>query len=557
MKLHNIQMILTFTILTACGQGKPTASINGTDKTVEGTDPSAVSQTNTLAVVYPTSLAITAFPTSSSSTSLADDESFQLADDTTAVKNDRAAKILKGGEGGTCLPDSLKPQGDTDFTDDKCYEFDQDMIYGAKDGKTFLGTKDGKNSKGEACLVGFARAKIRRVVNSVDRSLGMIQMMLCQAKQRQSKSTAVAFDLSKVGATIDLTATMANNEAQAVPSVAKITRLDDVVDGDKTYKSFKSEVVVVRQDGVAMSIKLFHVQKDADNKSFYGVLQISEQLQDKDNVGEGGSGAADGKKRMMSVSYGRDTAADGTPTVAYELRNGLFHKDLVAKAYGSDNLLDLNAGGNFSVATSDAKYGKYSDFAADNLAIFGITYISFSGNPNTNVGTFSYWQNPGSSYTENARGMVAKLEDAGGGLLKGCAYTGAVASDQTLAFSIRKALKEGKSLEPKGFFHPFFNNSTANNTDTIGKFFTKTVNSLASKWYLPENTTNGNKFVTAAAGNLITKQCYTQDATSRMYNIDTSVIKTAKGYEYVETAAATSIAPPPTPIFKGLPPTAK
>lgn len=523
------------TTLTHCGKKKSDDAAT----TTTDSSPSGVTSSNALAAAYPTSLAITAFPTSST-TALAladDDQSFALGDATTAEKNEAAAKILKG-EAASCVPDSLSAAA-AEPTEETCYEFDQDMIYGSMDGgTTFKGTKDGKNSKGEACLVAFARGKIKRVVGSVDRSLGMIQMMMCQAKK-----AGVATALEKAGDKADLATALASAEAKAVPTKALVTRLDDVVDGANTYKSYKSEVSVTRKDGVAMDITLYHVQKDSENKTYYGVLQLSEQMSDKENKGEGGAATADGKKRMMTISYGRDVAADGTPTIAYELRNGIFHKDLVASAFGTDKLLDLNAG--------TATDGSYTGFAQANDAVFGISYIAFNGNPDTNAGTFSYWQNPGSNYSENARGMVAKLESSGG-LLKGCAYSGAVASSANAGFSIRQALKLGKTLEPKGFYHPFFSSSTSSGTDTVGTYYSKTQGNSTAKWYKPEDTANGLKFVSDQMSNLITKQCYAQDATTKSYLIDTTATTSAIGYELVETEASKSALEPPKPIFKNL-----
>lgn len=522
------------TLLTHCGKKK-----SDDDSTTTDNSPSGVTSANALSVAYPTSLAITAFPTTTTaSLALSDERSFALDDETTAVKNEKAAKILKG-EASSCVPDSLSTEA-AEPTDETCYEFDQDMIYGSMDGTTFKGTKDGKNSKGEACLVAFARGKIKRVVGSVDRSLGMIQMMMCQAKK-----AGTATELSTVGASVDLASAITGADPKAVPTKATVTRLDDVVDGTNTYKSYKSEVSVTRKDGIAMDITLYHVQKDSSNKTYYGVLQLAEQMSDKQNKGEGGSATANGQKRMMSISYGRDVAADGSATIAYELRNGIFNKDLVAKAWGTDKLLDLNAGTNAD--------GSYTGYEANkqNEAVFGISYIAFNGNPDTNAGTFSYWQNPGSTYSENARGMVAKLE-LSGDLLKGCAFSGAVASSASSGFSIRQALKEGKTLEPKGFYHPFFSGSTGTGSDTVGTYYTKANNQGTAKWYKPEETANGLTFVSSQMSNLITKQCYAQDATSKAYLIDTSVTTSAKGYEFVETEASKSALEPPKQIFKKL-----
>jgi hypothetical protein len=535
--LHGlVASIVAVSMISSCGKKKEdeAAAPSATD------DPAGVTSTNPLAIAYPTSLSINAFPTANTTLAMSE----MGLEETTAEKNTVAAKILKG-EATSCVPEALK-EVKVPESKETCYEFDQDMIYGSLDGgMTFKGTKDGKDSSGEACLVSFARGKVKRVVGAVDRSLGMIQMMMCQAKK-----AGTATELAAAGDSVDLAEALKAGDAKMVPTTAKVTRLDDVVDGANIYKNFKSEVVVTRRDGVTMEITLFHVAKDTSNKEFYGVLQLAESLSAKEGAAEGADSVT-GKKRMMTISYGRDEDDAATPSIAYELRNGIFDSGVAASAFGTDKLLDFNAGASFTGSSSLPAYGSYAGFTQNNLAVFGITYIAFAGNPDTNVGTFSYWQNPGSNYTENARGMVAELKLTDG-LLNGCAYSGATGYSPSTGFSIRQALKESKTLTPKGFYHPFFSSSTGNGTDTVGTYYTKTQGPSTAKWYRPEATTNGLKFVSDQMANLITKQCYKQDATTKAYLIDTSIITSAKGYDFVETEASKSAIEPPKQIFTKL-----
>lgn len=525
-------------LILSCGKKK-------SDDSSSGTSPEDVTNANPLAGAYPSSLAITVFPTAST-TSLTET---YLAEATTAAKSEDAAKILKG-EVENCLPAALKSdpvQGE----DETCYEFDQDMIYGSQNGTK--GTKTGKNSKGEACLPAFARTKTKRVIDSVDRALGTIQMGMCLGKKK-----GVAKELSAVGDSVDLAESFGSNEGKVTVSKAKITREADA----NGFQNFKIELSVTRKDGIPMDITLYHTKKDDKNTLFSGVLQHKEKLSDTEKKGEGVSLLAGDRYRLMSIQYSRGTnATTGKPEIRYELRNGIFDSSLVAKAFENNNSntlnqLDLNVGADFTATEGSQDYGKYTGFTANNNAVMGITYIAFGGNPETNEGTFTYAQNPGSNFDENARGMTATLE-LKDGVLKGCAYSGANGYSVASGYSIRGAIKSQKKIDadvvvfnPRGFYHPFFSGGTGPTTDADGKYYTKTQGPSTAKWYQVEAFTATTElpaiFVTEQMSNIITKQCYKQDATSQMYLIDETT--SAKGYDLKEVEKGkTAIAPPPPP----------
>ncbi len=489
---------------------------------------------NPAALAYPTNLAITAFP-ASTSTSLTE---VDATDGTGAAKIDEQAKILRG-EGDSCLP-KVMSQSDKDATTNDCYEFDQDMLYGTgPNGKTF-GTKNGKDTATEACLVGFSRAQVKRVVGHVDRSLAMAQIALCQRKKAGETAQP------GVGETIDLAPFMKTAMPKATVTTATMTRQADASDGAKVFNmSFN----LTRPDGIPMIVKITHSPKNDTKSSYTGVVytQISEK---------NAAGTAEPMTRLISIMYDRTDDA-----MKYSLRTGRFATGLVAGAIGSDGQVDFNTGAEFTApSTDDANYGKYTAYAQPNDAVSGMTAISFEGNATTNEGTFSYWQNPGGNYRERARGLLASMVyDAATGTLSGCAVSGAAVSDLGIGTSIRSSVKETIALSPNGAYHPFFKTGAGNNdcgnvstsasTDANGKFyFCPSVPTI--KWYEPNADlgANGVKFATEQTPAFYTRQCFKQNATTALYEIDTAKTTSASGYELVAVADTTKrIAPPGKP----------
>lgn len=495
------------------------------DSSSTSSDPVA---SNPAALAYPTSLAISTFP-SSTSTTLVLAGTTDATDNTGAAKKSEQDKILSG-QADSCLP-KVMDQKDQDQTAETCYEFDQEMIYGSRvggDGKTVTyGTTDGKNSAKEACLVGFARTTVKRIVGQVDRSLALAQMALCQRKKDGETS------VPEVGAEIDLAPALRKVIPKGTVNSAKMKRLADASDGNKVFTmSFDT----VRPDNVPMIVTFTHSPKNDANTSYSGVMYA--QITELET-----SGSKMSKTRVMSVMYDRSDSS-----FKYSLRTARFASSLVASAVGTDGQVDFNAG-----AGSD---NNYTGFANSNAAIEGMTAIAFEGNPTTNAGTFSYWQNPGGGYTERARGMLAKMDyDATTGTLSGCAVSGASSN------SIRSSIKDSKTLEPTGAFHPFFNNGTQDvsssctgfsgpTTDTTGSYYTKTCGSDVRKWYAPAGGgTNGATFVTSQEPSFYTKQCFKQNS-SGVYEIDTAKTTGTAGFDLIASAdSANKISPPgaPTP----------
>jgi hypothetical protein len=87
-------------------------------------------------------------------------------------------------------------------------------------------------------------------------------------------------------------------------------------------------------------------------------------------------------------------------------------------------------------------------------------YVQYDGYPELGASKMSYWVNFGAMYREISRGFVfdTKLED---GRLVGCGYAGSVAPESSIApddsvkLSIRRAIREDKTLTPDAYWRPF------------------------------------------------------------------------------------------------------
>jgi hypothetical protein len=507
---------VAFAAAVSCGK-------KSSDDDAPPSDPVA---SNPAALAYPTNLAISAFPSSTSTTlTLAD-----AIDATPAAKKAEQEKLIRG-EGESCLP-KVMGEADKEGTVETCYEFDQDMISGTNPNGGTYGTATGKNSAGEACLPAFARAQVKRVVGHVDRSLGLAQMALCQRKKAGQTSQPA------VGETIDLAEILKTAFAnKGTVTTANLKRLADASDGAKV---FTMAFDMTRPDGTPMVVNITHSPKNDANTAYTGVIysRITEQKT---------GGGSESMTRLVSVMYERSDT-----TMKYNLRTARFASALVATAIAADGQVDFNTGAVFPGGT-------YTGYADANSAVSGMTSIAFEGNPTTNAGTFSYWQNPGGNYTERARGMLASLSyDEATKTLSGCATSGAAGSTSD-GVSIRASIRDSKTLEPNGSYHPFFNVpngspscgtvSSTVSIDTAGSFYF-CPSATTIKWYVPSSLgANGTTFVTAQQPTLHTRQCFKQN-TSGVYEIDTAQSTAAAGYELITTAdTAKKISPPakPTP----------
>ncbi|MBC7659240.1 MAG: hypothetical protein H7249_05980 [Chitinophagaceae bacterium] len=529
--------------LGACGKKSTTAS-----PTTSSTATEAVASALTKA--YPGSLAISVFPvTTSTNLDLTADDP---APDSIKGKEVEAKSYLDG-TAEHCLPPALlRPALPID---ESCYEFDQDMIYGTKDGHA-KGTKTGKSSltgSKEACLVSFSRAQVKQIEYIIDQGLGLQQAMICQAAKDgldiSKAETADGMDLAPK------LAEAADKSADARKPTIKVTEAKMLKDAGGVYRvSIKVSMAKDGQENI-QTYTLAHVPDARDNTIYHGVMSLTRD--EPSNRGNTTIG-----KRYISVSYTRTLDADGSSHLKTELRSARLTTELDSKAYNTDGTLNYNAGADDN--------GAYTGIASADRAISNQVLVAFDLNTETSTGTFEYWQNPGSNYSEPARGMIFKLEkNATTGRLEGCGMSGAALGatpSMQNAVSIRKSIKAGTSLMTTGSFHPFFNLEGSGSCTGTPSTCTKTVSSpapLTATWEIPvftaaDNTTAAATWAKNQVTPFVTRQCVAQNADG-IYEIDTALVSEAQGYSLFNPTNSTTfvIAKPDRPMAPPPPPPAK
>jgi hypothetical protein len=154
--------------------------------------------------------------------------------------------------------------------------------------------------------------------------------------------------------------------------------------------------------------------------------------------------------------------------------------------------------------------------------------ITYSMNPSTGAGNFSYWINPGANYSEQPRGFVSNVKaDETTGLLLGCASSGAFSQG-----SIRKSIKDSLTIAPDGSYHPF---ACENSCTLTSDYYVSSRGGVNIRMYVPltANPTNADtwtkKQITSGATGLVARQCFTQGSDG-VYSIDTSSTPDTAGY---------------------------
>ncbi|MDQ3234235.1 MAG: hypothetical protein M3Q07_20705, partial [Pseudobdellovibrionaceae bacterium] len=496
---------------------------------------------STMNMAYPGALALAVFPTETGSALRLADE---VAPETLAAKAAEAESYLDG-TAATCLPPVfLRPAKQVDET---CYEFDQEMIVGKQN--SLYGTADGKSKvtgSTEACLVSFARAQIKEIENLIDMGLGLQQGMICQAVKDDvdvaAAETEEGVDLKE---TLDDAMDSSTDARKPEITVSEATMSKEVdADGKDIFKV--SIVISMKNEKgtFAQKYSLSHAPDSDDNTAYHGVMTLTRATTAAALQNPGPAPSQSSKTHIISVTYNK-TTEDSKNVINAELRSARFHADLATLATGDDGVVNYNVNADFTVASTDTNYGKYKNpttsqyFQQVNDAVDGMLFVGYSMNVDDNTGKFEYWQNPGGNYTEAARGMVFAIEkdDAG---LHGCGMSGAVlgtTNPMADSVSIRRSIKESISLSPNGFFHPFF----ASGKDAGGtpKVYYKDVNNNNVKetteayWTVPSLTdaTKASTWANSQHGNLVSRQCVRQDATTGEYRIDTTKITEAAGFD--------------------------
>lgn len=545
-----------------------TATATGTVATVS-TSTGSTSITSMLNA-YPSDLALAIF-TDDSSTSLRlaeeateaeEKQAFQEAGRPLKERGEAQEKRLKG-EVDDCVADALKRAPISGSTE-TCYEFDQDMILGGRSDGEPNGTKNGLNKDGVPCMVAFAKSRVTDVNDLLDRAQGMVSTMLCQAK----KKDATAQPPAEVGGVLDLKAKLGEAMGAKAKEIvsAKIERLADV-DSLPVYKS----TVEMKEADRTRTVVLVH-SPGADG-TYHGTVYTIQHRESTTALALAGSGSgtgsgsggaqAESKDHVLSVTYAKIKTDTG-----YLLQGDLIRAnlapDLVDVALGEDGVLDLSAFRDFSVAESDGHYGaaKKADgtYYAHNEDAERQTRITFSLDPATDAGTVSFAENPGSNYSEAARGMIAQVAVVDG-VKKGCATSGAALGKDNLmqANSIAKSQKDGTTLDFIGFYHPQFDInpahlsagcSVAEGDDEDGHYYEKTCTGNQQgviKWYEPKaaDAVLAHTFATEQSGGIVTRQCYEYDVTAEAYKLDATEITDESGYQLVKNDSVGKLVQPP------------
>lgn len=455
------------------------------DSTTSTTD--EVTQANVLALAYPQTLALSVFPETATGLRLADEAENPYGNMNVKEKIEENKRILKG-DVDACIPPGLfgTLKGPPAVT---CYEFDSDMNPSKFSGDTReFGTKDGTDGKGEACMVAFTRSEVQDAVNTVDRALALVAGVLCQAK-KDGAST----EMPAIGGKLDLATslTTATNGFMTAEQ-AEISRLDDI-DGNPVYRT---DLVLKDANSKEMEVHLVH-SPGADDAAtgtlwFLHHPPAAQQENDPNNTAN--------KNFVMSINYERKKEGDET-RMRYEVRRAAIVNTI--EPFTAAGLV------NYDGIPEDAQNDK----------VHAINYVAFDMNPDTNAGSLAYWQNPGGSYNESARGFLFKVEADSDGKLSGCGVSGATSN-----VSIRKALKEPSetnTLAPTRYWHPRENQNIHPDKDTR------------------YDQNEGNK---------ITEQCFGQNDDGT-YAIDTTKTDDAHGYKVI-AGTATDVKPPKQPEAK-------
>ena len=256
------------------------------------------------------------------------------------------------------------------------------------------------------------------------------------------------------------------------------------------------------------------------------------------NVGQQPSSGP--KDPYMSVQYSK-TVVDGKTRLKAQLLRARVVDALAANVF-KNGVLDLNVANNAGNEYQNPVGGVYGR----NEALSGMTYIGVNVDPETGAGAVSYWQNPGSPYTESARGMVFNLtaSDANGSL-SGCGLTGArkgADNSPGNAMSIRKAIKEGKTdlLVPNGFYHPFFNTDSPPQgiscSGVSGMAYDYSCTD-GSQWNIPSvNSSLKSDWVSKQVGSVVSRQCVVQNVATGLYEIDKTKIAEDAGFVLIDGA---------------------
>lgn len=312
----------------------------------------------------------------------------------------------------------------------------------------------------EACMVVTGRKLVSAAAARVDGALRLIEGMLCQAKKNGSE------DLPAVGASKDMLAAFADFSNVSV-SKAEISRLDDK-SGRPVYRS---TIVLKLNNNPSNSgdfnFELTHSPGIEGNGTYEGVLATETEVEDDQTNST--------YAEVSSVTYAKSGSTVADQKLKIEIRDTSFNKTKIPGPYiNSEGRIDLNLG-----ADASGNFGP----GEQNQYMKGVRYFAFDINPSSYAGNIAFWNNPGGSYNEQARGFVYETTQNSDGTLSGCSFAGADAG------SIRAATAKNTILTPTGCYTPQISNGVCG---------------------LPNNN----------VGKQVFKQCFKQN-TEGLYQVDT------------------------------------
>lgn len=480
---------------------------------------------NTLAIGYPDGLSIPSFPQTTAGATALNLDPNDTKGQTLEQKREDQKKILEGNT-EDCFENLKARLGKQGGPQERCYEFDQEMIYGYRGNDTNpFGTTNGlsrKDGSQEVCMVSFARSEMQEIELQIDGMLDRAQAMACLAKKNGKALPDSA------NQELDMTSLMNEKRPTDKPdapqfSSVKLRRLADV-EGRPVYQT---EIKSTRSGGVAEELTILHSPaSSSDNNTYNGIITVKRS----------GDARDDNKTGVLSIEYAR--AKDGdAQKIRASVRRARF-STAVTELFDSTGRVNLQG-----LATN-----------ADNNVVNAISLVEFDMNQSDNTGSLVYWKNPGGSDGEAARGFVFKVDKDSSGKLKGCSISGAVRN-----VSIRKSLRNPSdanlTLKPTGFYHPFFHGESCSNPNGTGDVCSTPVaagvagydfkRSDGSGYWKKVAITgaNGDSFTRDQTGPLVSRQCFIQNDAGQ-YVIDGSANLGDAGFELIETTSEKFIAPP-------------
>ncbi len=222
-----------------------------------------------------------------------------------------------------------------------------------------------------------------------------------------------------------------------------------------------------------MWARMAHSPSDEENSTYDGVIWIAYQARfGYDAPPPGGPMAQAPSVQAMSVQYARLGTLE-TPRVIYDFRQAQITHNFSAAFSG-------NAKVDFNLATTPPATTDENNAALFNTEgwVRNIWYWMFDINPNTDEAKIALWNNPGSSYFEDARGYIASITKDSEGVLRGCAAVGstgkAYPTDADGGVSVRRATYDSIiALVPRGVYTSSDPNSYSKGNVTKQCFYQK------------------------------------------------------------------------------------